>query len=171
LKKRPAIIGTDVGKRDYFRHEASLAADDDKMFVGELTQGHQQADAGQPAGHPGHKTDDPGQEPQGEEPEGQNKDGRNEQRDGQCVVHEADEPTCRIHANGRWYRKANCQSARFPRFVFKSEIKNRDDDGCMQRNEHHRHDSWKIGKRYPPQFEKRNDNYHEGWKQPIAEEQ
>ena len=25
--------------RDYFRHEASLAADDDKMFVGELTQG------------------------------------------------------------------------------------------------------------------------------------
>jgi signal transduction histidine kinase len=36
---RPAIIGTDVGNRDYFRHEASLAADDDKMFVGELTQG------------------------------------------------------------------------------------------------------------------------------------
>ena len=35
---RPAIIGTDVGNRDYFRHEASLAADDDKMFVGELTR-------------------------------------------------------------------------------------------------------------------------------------
>ena len=36
---RPAIIGTDVSKRDYFRHEASLPADDGKMFVGELTQG------------------------------------------------------------------------------------------------------------------------------------
>ena len=36
---RPAIIGTDVSNRDYFRHEASLAADDGKMFVGELTQG------------------------------------------------------------------------------------------------------------------------------------
>jgi signal transduction histidine kinase len=36
---RSAIIGTDVGNRDYFRHEASLAADDNKMFVGELTQG------------------------------------------------------------------------------------------------------------------------------------
>ena len=36
---RPAIIGTDVANRDYFRYEASLAADDAKMFVGELTQG------------------------------------------------------------------------------------------------------------------------------------
>ncbi len=36
---RPTIIGTNVDNRDYFRHEASLAADDDKMFVGELTQG------------------------------------------------------------------------------------------------------------------------------------
>ena len=36
---RPAIIGTDVSNRDYFRHEASLPADDGKMFVGELTQG------------------------------------------------------------------------------------------------------------------------------------
>ena len=36
---RPAIIGTDVSNRDYFRYEASLAADDGKMFVGELTQG------------------------------------------------------------------------------------------------------------------------------------
>jgi signal transduction histidine kinase/CheY-like chemotaxis protein len=36
---RPAIIGTDVGNRDYFRHEASLPADEGKMFVGELTQG------------------------------------------------------------------------------------------------------------------------------------
>ena len=36
---RPAIIGTDVSNRDYFRYEASLPADDGKMFVGELTQG------------------------------------------------------------------------------------------------------------------------------------
>lgn len=36
---RPAIIGTDITSRDYFRYEASLAADDGKMFVGELTQG------------------------------------------------------------------------------------------------------------------------------------
>ena len=36
---RPAIIGTDVSNRDYFRHEAALPADDGRMFVGELTQG------------------------------------------------------------------------------------------------------------------------------------
>ena len=36
---RPAIIGTDVSKRDYFQHEAALPADDGKMFVGDLTQG------------------------------------------------------------------------------------------------------------------------------------
>jgi signal transduction histidine kinase/CheY-like chemotaxis protein len=36
---RPAIIGTDVSKRDYFRYKAALPADDDKMFVGGLTQG------------------------------------------------------------------------------------------------------------------------------------
>ena len=36
---RAAIIGTDVSGRDYFRHEEALPADDDKMFVGSLTQG------------------------------------------------------------------------------------------------------------------------------------
>ncbi len=36
---RPAIVGTDVGGRDYFRHEATLPADDGRMFVGSLTQG------------------------------------------------------------------------------------------------------------------------------------
>jgi signal transduction histidine kinase/CheY-like chemotaxis protein len=36
---RPAIIGTDINKRDYFQHEKSLPADDGKMFMGELTQG------------------------------------------------------------------------------------------------------------------------------------
>jgi len=36
---RPAIIGTDVSNRDYFRYEASLPADDGRMFVGALTQG------------------------------------------------------------------------------------------------------------------------------------
>src|SRR5690349_20994490 len=36
---RPSIIGTDVSNRDYFRYEASLPADDGRMFVGELTQG------------------------------------------------------------------------------------------------------------------------------------
>ena len=36
---RPAIVGTDVGGRDYFRYEATLPADDGKMFVGSLTQG------------------------------------------------------------------------------------------------------------------------------------
>ena len=36
---RSAIIGTDVSGRDYFRHEKALPADDDKMFVGSLTQG------------------------------------------------------------------------------------------------------------------------------------
>ena len=39
VSTRPAIIGTDVSKRDYFRYEATLPADDGKMFVGELTQG------------------------------------------------------------------------------------------------------------------------------------
>ena len=36
---RPAIIGTDVSGRDYFRHEEALPADEGKMFVGSLTQG------------------------------------------------------------------------------------------------------------------------------------
>ncbi len=36
---RPGIIGTDVSARDYFRHEAGLAADEDRMFVGALTRG------------------------------------------------------------------------------------------------------------------------------------
>jgi len=36
---RPAIIGTDISKRDYFSYEASLPADDGKMFMGDLTQG------------------------------------------------------------------------------------------------------------------------------------
>jgi signal transduction histidine kinase len=36
---RPAILGTDVSARDYFRHEVELPADDGKMFVGGLTQG------------------------------------------------------------------------------------------------------------------------------------
>ncbi len=36
---RPAIVGTDISKRDYFIHEASLPADEGKMFIGELTQG------------------------------------------------------------------------------------------------------------------------------------
>jgi signal transduction histidine kinase len=36
---RPSIIGTDLSNRDYFRYEASLPADDGRMFVGELTQG------------------------------------------------------------------------------------------------------------------------------------
>jgi signal transduction histidine kinase len=36
---RPAIVGTDVSGRDYFRHEKALPADDDKMFAGSLTQG------------------------------------------------------------------------------------------------------------------------------------
>jgi signal transduction histidine kinase/CheY-like chemotaxis protein len=36
---RPAIIGTDVSGRDYFRHEASLPAGEGKMFIGSLTQG------------------------------------------------------------------------------------------------------------------------------------
>ena len=36
---RPVIIGTDVRKRDYFRHEADMPIDDGKMFVGDLTQG------------------------------------------------------------------------------------------------------------------------------------
>ncbi len=36
---RPAIIGTDVSNRDYFRHEAALPRDEGRMFVGDLTQG------------------------------------------------------------------------------------------------------------------------------------
>ena len=36
---RPAIVGTDISKRDYFIHEASLPADEGKMFMGELIQG------------------------------------------------------------------------------------------------------------------------------------
>jgi signal transduction histidine kinase/CheY-like chemotaxis protein len=36
---RPAILGTDISKRDYFIHEASLPTDEGKMFMGELTQG------------------------------------------------------------------------------------------------------------------------------------
>jgi signal transduction histidine kinase len=36
---RPAIIGTDVSGRDYFRYEAALPNDDGRMFVGALTQG------------------------------------------------------------------------------------------------------------------------------------
>ena len=39
LSTRPAIVGTDVTQRDYFRYEAALPTDDGKMFVGELTQG------------------------------------------------------------------------------------------------------------------------------------
>src|SRR5262245_34375428 len=36
---RPAILGTDVTGRDYFRFEAALPADNGKAFLGELTQG------------------------------------------------------------------------------------------------------------------------------------
>jgi len=36
---RPAIIGTDLSIRDYFRYEKSLPANDGKMFMGELTRG------------------------------------------------------------------------------------------------------------------------------------
>jgi signal transduction histidine kinase len=36
---RASIIGTDVSRRDYFRHEAALATDDGKMFMGALTRG------------------------------------------------------------------------------------------------------------------------------------
>jgi hypothetical protein len=36
---RPAIVGTDINNRDYFRYEAALPADNGRMFVGELTQG------------------------------------------------------------------------------------------------------------------------------------
>jgi signal transduction histidine kinase len=36
---RPAIVGTDVSGRDYFKHEATLPSDDGNMFVGSLTQG------------------------------------------------------------------------------------------------------------------------------------
>ena len=36
---RPTIVGTDISNRDYFRHEASLPADDGTMYLGELTRG------------------------------------------------------------------------------------------------------------------------------------
>jgi signal transduction histidine kinase len=36
---RAAIIGADIGGRDYFRHEAALPSDDGRMFIGALTQG------------------------------------------------------------------------------------------------------------------------------------
>ncbi len=36
---RPEIIGDDVSGRDYFRREAALPADDDRMFIGGLIQG------------------------------------------------------------------------------------------------------------------------------------
>lgn len=36
---RATIIGTIISQRDYFRHEASLPADDGKMYIGALTQG------------------------------------------------------------------------------------------------------------------------------------
>ena len=39
FSSRPAIIGTDITNRDYFQYEASLPADDGKMFLGGLTQG------------------------------------------------------------------------------------------------------------------------------------
>ncbi len=39
LSTRPGLIGTDISGRDYFRHEAELPANDDKMFVGGLTEG------------------------------------------------------------------------------------------------------------------------------------
>jgi signal transduction histidine kinase len=36
---RPELIGKEVSGRDYFRHEASLPADDGRMFMGSLRQG------------------------------------------------------------------------------------------------------------------------------------
>jgi signal transduction histidine kinase len=36
---RPELIGNDLSTRDYFRHEADLPRDDDRMFVGSLRQG------------------------------------------------------------------------------------------------------------------------------------
>ncbi len=36
---RATIVGTNISQRDYFRHEASLPADDGKMYIGGLTQG------------------------------------------------------------------------------------------------------------------------------------
>ena len=36
---RPQIIGTDVGGRDYFRHAASLPADDERVYIGSMTRG------------------------------------------------------------------------------------------------------------------------------------
>ena len=35
---RAAIIGVDISRRDYFRHEAALTSDDGTMFVGAFTQ-------------------------------------------------------------------------------------------------------------------------------------
>ncbi|HSU05910.1 MAG TPA: PAS-domain containing protein [Acetobacteraceae bacterium] len=36
---RPEIIGDYVGERDYFRHEAALTSDDERMFIGSLIRG------------------------------------------------------------------------------------------------------------------------------------
>ena len=36
---RTAIIGADISRRDYFRHEAALMSDDGKMFMGAFTRG------------------------------------------------------------------------------------------------------------------------------------
>jgi signal transduction histidine kinase len=36
---RPALIGTYIGDRDYFRHAAELPKDDERMFIGSLVQG------------------------------------------------------------------------------------------------------------------------------------
>ena len=35
---RAAIIGVDISRRDYFRHEAALTSDDGTMFVGERSR-------------------------------------------------------------------------------------------------------------------------------------
>lgn len=36
---RPGLIGDNISRRDYFRHEAALIADNDRMFIGSLTRG------------------------------------------------------------------------------------------------------------------------------------
>ena len=36
---RPNIIGDDVSRRDYFRHEATLSHDEQRIFIGSLTRG------------------------------------------------------------------------------------------------------------------------------------
>ena len=36
---RPALIGTYIGDRDYFRHAVELPTDDERMFIGSLVQG------------------------------------------------------------------------------------------------------------------------------------